>query len=121
VHRYNAALHLAGADIARLVDDAFADAPPRAGRPGKPLATTEAYFIHEFAAAYRWAPERTRHTPLRQLVQLHRCIRAARGEDISDSGEERIWAEYLRAKNAKLAADRAASPIVNPAPVSREA
>lgn len=102
--RYVLALTKAISEIRQLIDDAFADAPPRSGRPAKQIATTEAYFIHEFAVAYHWEPDRTRHTPLRQLVQLHRCICASRGEDISDDGEDRIWAEHLERENAKLGA-----------------
>jgi hypothetical protein len=107
--RYLAALCLAAVEIKGFVDDAFADAPARSGRPGKPIAGLEAFFVHEFASAYGWAPERTRHTPLRQLVQLHRCIRSSRGEELTDDGEDRLLFEHLKARNAALAAKRTAT------------
>lgn len=106
VHRYTAVLAIAVSEIKQLVEEAFADSPAKSGRPGKPVATLEAFFIHEFAMAYRWGPEQTRHFPLRQLIQLHRCIRAGRGEDPSDDGEDRIYYEHLRARNEALAAQR---------------
>jgi len=99
-------LALAANDIFSHVADAFADAPAGSGRPGQPLAALEAQLIHEFARAYRWEPERTRHTPLRQLFQLHRCIRAERGEDIEDEDEERIKAAHYARRNAELASAR---------------
>jgi hypothetical protein len=105
--RQIAAVAIASAEITRMVEDAFADAPAAAGRPQKPLATLEAFFTHEMAVAYGWAPERTRHTPLAQLMQLHRCIRSARGQEITDDGEDAIIAEHLRSRNEQLAAARA--------------
>lgn len=106
VHRYMSTLALAIAEITRLIEDAFADAPARSGRPGKPIATLEAFFIHEFSVAYGWSPEKTRHTPLRQLVQLHRCIRSGRGDDVSDDQEDQILFDHLKARNDALAAER---------------
>lgn len=105
------------AEIERLMAEAFADAPAAAGRPAKPLATLEAFFIHEFAVAYGWAPERTRHTPLAQLMQLHRCIRSARGAEITDDGEDRLLAAHLRARQAALDAEQAAK-VVTASPVT---
>lgn len=101
-NRYNAVLNLAVADIRRICDEAFADSPARSGRPAKPIATLEAFLIHEFAAAYRWEPERTRHEPIKRLLQLHRCICAARGEETTDDGEDRIWAEHMDQKQAEF-------------------
>lgn len=85
--------------IGALIDAALADAPGGSGQSGPPPSTLEAQMIHEFAAAYGWAPERTRATPLRQLFQLHRCIRAARGDDISDPREDEIKARHYAARN----------------------
>lgn len=103
-------------EIERLIADAFADAPAAAGKPAKPVATLEAFFIHEFATAYGWTPERTRHTPLAQLMQLHRCIRSARGQEITDDGEDKIMAAHLAARQAKLDAEKAAkaAPVTVP-------
>lgn len=98
LNRYEAVLNLACADIRRICEEAFADSPARSGRPGKPIATLEAFFIHEFALAYRWEPERTRHEPLKRIIQLHRCIRASRGEELSDDGEDSILAAHMQAK-----------------------
>jgi hypothetical protein len=106
IPRYVLQLTTAIAEIEANITNAFADSPPASGRPGKPLATLEAYFMHEFATGYRWLPERTSATPLRELIQLHRCIRAARGEEVADDGEEKIWADHLRKRNAELAAQR---------------
>lgn len=105
-NRQRSALVNAITEIRKLVTDAFADAPAASGRPGKPIATLEAFFIHEFAVAYHWMPEQTRHTPLRQVIQLHRCIRSSRGDEVSDDGEDRILAEHLRKRNDALAAER---------------
>jgi hypothetical protein len=106
--RYFPALWRAVVEIRQLVENAFADAGSASGRPGKPLATLEAFFIHEMAIAYHWVPERTRHTPLRQIIQLHRCIRGARGDEVGDEGEDNILASHLEKRNAALAAERAA-------------
>lgn len=108
VGRYAAGLALAINDVNALVEEAFADSAARTGNPGAPLATLEAQLVHGFAAEYNWAPERTRNTPLRQLFQLHRCIRAAHGEEVADAGEQDILAAHLRAKNAALNAQREA-------------
>jgi hypothetical protein len=106
VGRFVSVLTKAIVQIRLLVDEAFADSPPKSGRPSKPIATTEAYFVHEFSLAYHWPPQKTSNTPLRQLIQLHRCIRSGRGEEISDDGEDRIWAAYLDVENAKLESQR---------------
>lgn len=105
--RIGAVIAIATAEIRRLVDEAFADAPCPAGEPGTPLATMEGQLIHEFARAYGWKPEETRRMSLRQLFQLHRCIRASRGEDVKDVGECAIIAEHLRCRNEELAPERA--------------
>lgn len=90
-------LNIAIAEIRQTLDDAFADSPAPSARPSKPIATLEAFFVHEFATAYNWPPEKTRHFPLRQLVQLHRCIRSARGDELSDEGEDKILADHMQA------------------------
>jgi hypothetical protein len=105
-HRYQATLNIAVANIRGLVEEAFADAAPASGKPGAPLATLEAQLVHEFATAYNWPPEKTRQTPLRQLFQLHRCIRAARGEDVKDDGEQRILAMHLLRRLSEMQAQR---------------
>lgn len=103
-----AAMALAIVDIKRIVDEAFADTIAATGAPGAPIATLEAHFIHLMGVAYQWAPERTRVTPLKQLFQLNRCIRQARGDTVQDAGEEMILYRHLKAKNDALAAARAA-------------
>lgn len=96
VHRYHAALALALFDLRQILDDLFADAPA-GGRslPGSP-PTLEAQLINTFATAYRWPPERTRSTPLRQLFQLLRCL----DPEARDSGEAAVIADHLAEKNA---------------------
>lgn len=106
--RYYTTLLRAMTEIRGLIESAFADAGSPSARPSKPLATTEAFFIHEFAVAYHWTPDRTRHTPLCQIIQIHRCIRAARGDEVSDDGEDNILADHLRKRHADLMAERAA-------------
>lgn len=107
--RYVLQLTTAIADIQGIVEKAFADSPAASGRPGKPIATLEAYFVHEFAIAYRWMPERTSSAPLRELIQLHRCIRSSRGEEITDDAEEDVLADHLRQRNDALAPTRKAT------------
>lgn len=109
VHRYTAVLQIAVAEIRHLINEAWADASPASGTASAPLASLEAQMIHEFAAAYGWPPERTRHTPLRQLFQIHRCIRAARGEDVKDAGEQAIIAGHLQRRLADLQAKQQAA------------
>jgi hypothetical protein len=106
--RYYPALLRAMTEIRALIESAFADAGSPSARPSKPLATLEAFFVHEFAVAYHWMPDRTRHMPLRQIIQMHRCIRAARGDEVSDEGEDNILAEHLNKRHAELMAAKAA-------------
>lgn len=106
-----AVVALACAEIDQLLADAFADAPAEAGRPQRPVATLEGFFTHEMAVAYGWTPERTRHTPLAQLMQLHRCIRIARGGEVTDDGEDRIVAAHLRERQAQLDTAKGAAPV----------
>lgn len=98
-HRYSTALALATTDIAAHLEEAFADAPAASGRPGAPLASLEAQLIDLCAREYGWPAETTRHTPLRLLFQLLRCLTAAKGGDLSDPAESAILAAHLRAKN----------------------
>ncbi len=113
VNHYLGGVAIAKSEVKQIIDDAFADAPAKSARSGKSIASLEGFFTHEFAVAYGWTPERTRNTPLRQLVQLHRCIRTARGEDVSDEGEAKILANHLLAKNAALKAERDARAAEN--------
>jgi hypothetical protein len=99
--RYQAALALAVADIRRIVEDAFADCPAGSS-DGAAIATMEAQMIASFARELHWPAEYTRHQPLRQLFQLLRCIRAARGEEVNDRGEQEILAAHLRRRQAEI-------------------
>lgn len=103
-----AVVAMACAQIDEMIEEAFADAPAEAGRPQAPVATLEAFMIHEFAISYNWPPERTRGTALAQLMQLHRCIRIARGRDITDEKEDRIHAAHLRKRQDRIDAEKAA-------------
>jgi hypothetical protein len=99
--RYQAALALAVADIRRLVEDAFADCPAGGG-DGVAIATMEAQLVTAFARELHWSADFTRNQPLRQLFQLLRCIRSARGEDVNDRGEQEILAAHLRRRQDEL-------------------
>lgn len=105
--RYSVMMILAVSEIGSLVDEAFADCPADTGMPGAPIATMEAQLIHRFAMDYRWEPERTRHTPLKQLFQLTRCIRANNGEDVRDQGEIKILEAHLQRRLADIQAKSA--------------
>lgn len=97
LHTYVAAMALAINDIARLVDDALADAPISNTMGSKPAkATLEAQLIDLFAQAYHWPPSRTRAMPLRQLYQLVNLIN---GDDKPDAQEAEIIAAHLRKLN----------------------
>lgn len=85
--------------ISELMRMAFADDPGNGTKSqgGKIVcATLEAQMIDLFAEKYRWEPERTRRTPLRQLYQFIRC------SDRSDYAPEdaAIIAADLAAANA---------------------
>lgn len=108
VEQHLAMLALAASEIREIITDAFADQPSQPAKPGRSLACLEAFFVHEFATGYGWTPERTRDTPIRQLIQLHRLLRLSRGEDVSDQGEDQILVEHLRKKNEAGAAAREA-------------
>jgi hypothetical protein len=63
--------------ISEIVDESFADAPPPSnGESARVNSSLEGQLIDVFAREYGWDPDRTRHTPLRQLYQLLRCINA---------------------------------------------
>lgn len=104
--RYAAALALAVADIRRLVEDAFADCPAGSG-DGAAIATLEAQLVSAFARELHWPADYTRNQPLRQLFQLLRCLRSARGEDVGDRGEQEILAAHLRRRQEEI--DQAAA------------
>lgn len=106
-NRAAAVFQIAASEIKAIIDEAFADAPAASARPSRAIATMEAFLIHEFATAYQWPPERTRNTPIKTLMQLHRCIRTARGVEVDDEGENRILTAHLKAKNEALASERA--------------
>ncbi len=95
------------ADIRQIAEDTFFDAiPSRSGDNDHPLgASLEAQmidcFIREYGSAW---PFKTpiRHTPLKQLFQLMRCIdRRYLGEKdpYADLDERRLDLEYLRSIN----------------------
>ena len=99
---YAATMALAIADIKNAVSDAFADCPPSMGGSSQPVATLEAEMIAIFARELQWQPDRTRNTPLRQLFQLLRCIRAWNGTEPRDAQEDAILAEHITLRNAEL-------------------
>lgn len=101
LERYGAALALAVADIRRIIDEAFVDCPAGGG-DGAAVASLEAQMVAAFAKELRWPAEQTRNTPLRQLFQLLRCLRASRGEDVGDRGEQEILASHMRRRQAEL-------------------
>jgi hypothetical protein len=107
IHRYHATLALALNDLRLLLDDVFADAPAGTGpaRPGCP-PTLEAQLVHAFATAYRWPPERTVRTPLRQLFQLLACL----DPESRTLGEQSLITAHLRERNTPNAQPTAVSP-----------
>lgn len=106
-HRARAAISMAGEEIKALLNEAFADADSGNGRPGKPVATLEAFMIHNFALRYQWTPERTRNVPLRQLFQLLRCMLNSVGAEVRDSGEDEILFAHMRRRMDALNQARA--------------
>ncbi len=94
---------VASAQISELVAVAFADLPAPGDGTRRICASLEAQMIELFAARYRWVPERTRTTPLRQLYQFIRC------NDSSDYAAEdaAIIAADLRRENEAAIAARA--------------
>jgi len=100
LHRHLATLAIAISEIKEELENAWADGPPKSKRALKPIASLEAFFIHEFLFHYGQPAEVTRHQPLRHLVQLHKVLRVARGDANEDEGENRILEKYLREKNA---------------------
>lgn len=88
---------MAGQQIAEILAESFADAPPPTGTGSGVGASLEAQFIDLFAREYGWTPERTSATPIRQLYQFLRCI----NRTDFDADEARIIAEDLAAANAK--------------------
>lgn len=103
VERYAVIFALAAADIRTIVDQAFADAPGKSKNAARQLFSLEAYLIHEFAVNYGWTPERTRHTPIKQLLQFKRCITTARGIAVQDVGEDDILKAHLEKRLAETA------------------
>lgn len=116
-HHSAAVVTLAIVEIRAIIEEAFADFPEVAGADSTPLATLEANLLHEFSRAYPgWSPERIRALPLKQLAQLHRRIRATRGEYVTDKGEQQIKANHLRARYAALEAAQSAPASVPSVP-----
>lgn len=99
-HRYTVVLALAATDIAAHLEEAFIDAPEGSGKPGAPVAGLEAQLVDLFAREYGWQPKQTSATPMRQIFQLVRCIKAHNGDEINDAAESALLAAHLRAKNA---------------------
>lgn len=95
-------LQQAIAEIRAIVDDTFADVPMPEERaacePPRLAASLEAQFLDLFAARYpAWPlPQPIRHTPIRILTQLARCIDRA---PYFDRGEARLDAAYLAELN----------------------
>jgi hypothetical protein len=93
-------------DVRAIMDSTFADAMPARETPGeRPLAAAmEAQFLDRFANEYRFWPLDTpiRHTPLKMLFQLARCIdrRNAGEKDIyTDRSELSLDERFLRSLN----------------------
>lgn len=105
---YAATLATAINEIRGLLSDALADAP-RGDRACAPGPCLEAQLIHFCAEQYGWSPERTRATPLRQLMQY---VRAATPSD-DDDGERAIRFAHLRKRNAELQAARQVSGLTH--------
>jgi hypothetical protein len=101
-----AALALATVEIRDLVAEAFADAPDRKAKPAAPVATLEAFLVHEFATEYGWAPDAVAAMPLARLIQLHKCLRLSRGEEPTDAEENEVLAAHLKKRNAAAVAAR---------------
>lgn len=106
ITRYCSVLATAVAEIETLIFEAFADAPQAKSNKGKPLATLESQLIVEFARELYWAPEQTRHTPLKQLFQHLRCIHASKGHEPEDAGEDAMLYAHMKARNDALLAAR---------------
>jgi hypothetical protein len=84
-----------GARIAEIVEETFADALPGGESDSRCAASFEAQMIDLFSARYRWDPDRTRQTPVCQLLQF---MRSADGVDF-DATEARLLAAALRDLN----------------------
>lgn len=105
--RVVASLVLATEQIRAFIAASFADAPAPRAKAVTPIGCLEAFFIREFGGALGWAPDLVSDTPISRLCQLHRFIRAARGEENHDEGEERILAAHLAKRNAERVKERA--------------
>lgn len=96
-------LALARADIRAGIEAAFADAPAGDDRGDPVGATLEVQLIHHLGRDPRWPAARVRRTPLRILFQYLRCLHPG-----PDRGELAVKHAHLTARNAALAAQRAA-------------
>lgn len=92
--------------IHEIVDSTFRDSPPN-GEDGQPLAASyEAQVINLFAQEYQmWPlPQPIRHTPIKQLNQLARCIDRYNGgkeDTYYDREEHNLTMDYLGTANAR--------------------
>ena len=91
--------------IHEIIDATFKDSPPNGDDDSKPLAASfEAQMVDVFSRQYQmWAlPQPIRHTPIKQLNQLVRCIeRRTLGADDTyfDREEHRCTLGFLGALN----------------------
>ena len=102
-----ARLAQAVAEIRGVIEETFADTPmPGERDPGGPpaiAAALEPQFLHLFASRYaQWPyPQPIRHTPIRILTQLARCVD---GAVYFDRAEAALDEAYLRQLNPPPAA-----------------
>lgn len=107
---YAAVIATAANEIRGILSDAIADAPT-GGRSCAPGPCLEAQLIHFCGSTYHWPAALTQRTPLRRLFQL---VRSALPANEDDEAERNIRFAHLRARNAELAAQRAASGFAPP-------
>jgi hypothetical protein len=89
-------------EIRQIVEDTFADCPMPgerdAGAPPRLAAALEAQYMHLFSCSFHFWPLATpiRHTPIRVLAQMARCLDRA---DYFDPEEARLDESYLSLLN----------------------
>ena len=92
-------------DIHEIIDSTFLDRPGMSDEESKPLAASyEAQILDMFAREYaQWPlPQPMRHTPIKQLYQLARCI------DRNYGGNKALYHDA-----AESALDRAFLAVIN--------
>lgn len=95
------------AEVYAILDAAFADSKPRVDGPSRPIAASfEAQLVDSFAREYlMWPlPQPIRHTPIKQLMQMARCIdRRTLGADDKyfDRAENDTDRRFLEAINQR--------------------